>query len=49
MVKNRGQDALNQKATIEDGLKTEDSYFENTVPWKHEKDRSLFGTPELRR
>jgi hypothetical protein len=49
MVKNRGQDALNQKATIEDGLKTEESYFENTEPWKHEKDRSLFGTPELRR
>jgi hypothetical protein len=47
MVENRGQDALNQKATIEDGLKTEDSYFENTEPWKHEKDWSLFGTPEL--
>jgi hypothetical protein len=29
-VKNRGEDVLNQKATIEDGLKTEESYFENT-------------------
>jgi interferon-induced GTP-binding protein Mx1 len=48
MVKNRGQEALNNKATLEFGLESEARYFQNTAPWKDIRDRDLMGTPELR-
>ena len=43
-----GQDALNNKESIEDGIKKEYSFFSNTYPWNNE-DSQLFGTANLRR
>ena len=43
-----GQDALNNKESIEVCIKKEYNFFSNTVPWKNE-DPQLFGTPNLRR
>ena len=49
MVKNRGQAALNKKDSIEDGQYDEERFFAMEEPWSSVKDRSLFGTAELRR
>lgn len=48
MVKGRGQDALNSKTTIEEGLSQEASFFNNTEPWRGVDDKTLFGTKNLR-
>ena len=44
----RGQAALNKKESIEEGLKNEESFFNNTEPWRSVEDRNLFGTKNLR-
>jgi GTPase SAR1 family protein len=48
MVKGRGQDALNNKTTIEEGLSQEAAFFYNTEPWRGVEDKTLFGTKNLR-
>lgn len=48
MVKGRGQRALNQKTTIQEGLTQEVTFFETTDPWRTIDDRTLFGTVNLR-
>jgi GTPase SAR1 family protein len=48
MVKCRGQQALNEKMTIEEGLSQEAFYFDNTEPWRNIDDRTLFGIIHLR-
>eukprot|EP00980_Cylindrotheca_fusiformis_P005433 scaffold1157_cov122-Cylindrotheca_fusiformis.AAC.25 len=48
MVKGRGQDALNKKMSIEEGLAEESSFFYNTEPWRNVENKSLFGTKNLR-
>ncbi|CAJ1946622.1 unnamed protein product [Cylindrotheca closterium] len=48
MVKGRGQEALNKKTTIEEGLTQEATFFYNTEPWRGVEDKSLFGTKNLR-
>eukprot|EP00980_Cylindrotheca_fusiformis_P009226 scaffold2009_cov98-Cylindrotheca_fusiformis.AAC.1 len=48
MVKGRGQDALNRKMSIEEGLAKESAFFCNTEPWRDVEDKSLFGTKNLR-
>ena len=37
----RGQAALNKKESIEEGLKNEESFFNNTEPWRSVEDRNL--------
>eukprot|EP00980_Cylindrotheca_fusiformis_P004784 scaffold1027_cov108-Cylindrotheca_fusiformis.AAC.3 len=49
MVKGRGQRALNDKVSIEEGLIQESEFFDQTDPWRSIDDRSLFGTVNLRR
>jgi hypothetical protein len=44
----RGQAALNKNESIEQGLKTEQSFFDNTDPWRGVTDRNLLGTKNLR-
>lgn len=44
----RGQEALDKKQSIEDGLTAEESYFSNTEPWRGVEDKNLFGTKNLR-
>ena len=44
----RGQAALNKKESIEQGLITEQSFFDNTEPWRGVTDKSLLGTKSLR-
>jgi hypothetical protein len=44
----RGQEALDKKQSIEDGLTVEDSYFKNTEPWRGVEDKNLLGTKNLR-
>ncbi|KAK1745827.1 dynamin family protein [Skeletonema marinoi] len=48
MAKGRGQEALDKKQSIEDGLTAEESYFQNTEPWRGVEDKNLFGTKNLR-
>mmetsp|Transcript_11819 Transcript_11819/g.23771 ORF Transcript_11819/g.23771 Transcript_11819/m.23771 type:complete len:237 (-) Transcript_11819:988-1698(-) len=48
MVKGRGQSALNEKETIEDGLAKEEAFFRNTEPWRSVDNKRLFGTKNLR-
>ncbi|CAJ1965009.1 unnamed protein product [Cylindrotheca closterium] len=48
MVKGRGQEALNKKTTIEEGLAQEASFFYNKEPWRGIEDKTLFGTTALR-
>jgi GTP-binding protein EngB required for normal cell division len=48
MVKCRGQQALNEKTTIEEGLSQEAFFFDNTEPWRSIDDRTLFGIIHLR-
>jgi hypothetical protein len=45
----RGQEALDKKQSIEDGLTAEESYFSNTEPWRGVEDKNLFGTKNLRK
>jgi GTPase SAR1 family protein len=49
MIKGRGQAALDQKDTIEQGLYDEIEFFDTVDPWKSITDRSLFGTANLRK
>ncbi|KAL7573614.1 hypothetical protein ACA910_008748 [Epithemia clementina (nom. ined.)] len=49
MIKGRGQGSLDGNNSIIDNLHDEEYFFQNTAPWRHVKDRSLFGTKELRR
>jgi hypothetical protein len=44
----RGQAALNKKESIEQGLNTEQSFFDNTEPWRGVTDKNLLGTKSLR-
>ena len=44
----RGQAALNKKESIEQGLITEQSFFDNTEPWRGVTDKNLLGTKSLR-
>jgi GTPase SAR1 family protein len=48
MTKGRGQLALEQKQTIEDGLQHEADFFDTVSPWKDVQDREMFGTANLR-
>eukprot|EP00804_Cyclotella_cryptica_P029618 CCRYP_019043-RA/>CCRYP_019043-RA protein AED:0.03 eAED:-0.02 QI:0/0/0/1/1/1/3/0/737 len=48
MIKGRGQAALNSNESIEEGLKKEESFFNNTDPWKNIDDKNLLGTKKLR-
>jgi interferon-induced GTP-binding protein Mx1 len=48
MVKGRGQKALNNKKTIEEGLEKEEAFFRNTEPWRSVEDKNLFTTKSLR-
>ena len=48
MIKSRGQAALDQQVTLEEGLREEADYFDRTEPWMSVADRSLFGTANLR-
>lgn len=44
----RGQAALNKNESIEQGLNTEQSFFDNTEPWRGVTDKNLLGTKSLR-
>eukprot|EP00980_Cylindrotheca_fusiformis_P013650 scaffold3514_cov58-Cylindrotheca_fusiformis.AAC.1 len=48
MIKGRGQDALNKKMSIEEGLAEEYAFFYNTEPWRNIEEKNLFGTKNLR-
>jgi GTP-binding protein EngB required for normal cell division len=48
MVKGRGQAALDRKDSIQKGLDDEKRFFDEVEPWRSIKDRSLFGTEQLR-
>lgn len=39
---------MDKKQSIEDGLTAEESYFNNTEPWRGVEDKNLFGTKNLR-
>ena len=39
---------MNKNESIEQGLKTEQSFFANTEPWRGITDKSLLGTKNLR-
>jgi hypothetical protein len=47
-VTGRGQAALNRDESIEQGLVAEQSFFDNTEPWRGLPDKSLLGTKNLR-
>jgi interferon-induced GTP-binding protein Mx1 len=44
----RGQAALNKSESIEEGLRGEESFFNNTEPWRSIEDKNLLGTKHLR-
>jgi hypothetical protein len=44
----RGQAALNNHESIEAGLRSENSFFNNTEPWRSMEDKNLLGTKNLR-
>ncbi len=39
---------MNKNESIEQGLKTEQSFFDNTEPWRGITDKNLLGTKNLR-
>lgn len=39
---------MNKNESIEEGLKKEESFFNNTYPWKNIQDKNLLGTKKLR-
>ncbi len=47
MVKCRGQQALNDGVTLEEAINQEEVFFRLQKPWNLEKDRTLFGVPNL--
>ena len=48
MVKCRGQKALNDRQSIQNGLTSEAAFFDKTEPWCSIPNRRLFGIKELR-
>ena len=49
IVKSRGQKALNEGVTIDDGLQEEEEFFRNNAPWNGFHDKAKIGTANLRR
>jgi interferon-induced GTP-binding protein Mx1 len=49
MVRGRGQAALDRNESIMEGIESEAIFFRETSPWKEVEDRTLFGTPNLRK
>ena len=47
-IQGRGQKALGEKQSIEDGLESEETFFNNKDPWRNVEEKNLFGTKNLR-
>jgi hypothetical protein len=48
MAKGRGQEALNNKETIEEGMEKDEAFFRDTEPWRSVEDKKLLTTKSLR-
>jgi hypothetical protein len=44
MAKGRGQEVLNNKETIEEGIEKEEASFRDTEPWRSVEDKNLLTT-----
>eukprot|EP00240_Pyramimonas_obovata_P003444 CAMPEP_0118928644 /NCGR_PEP_ID=MMETSP1169-20130426/5850_1 /TAXON_ID=36882 /ORGANISM="Pyramimonas obovata, Strain CCMP722" /LENGTH=812 /DNA_ID=CAMNT_0006870673 /DNA_START=258 /DNA_END=2696 /DNA_ORIENTATION=+ len=49
MVKCRGQKALNEGKSMQEGMQEEEHFFTTQEPWCKEEARDFFGVPELRK